>query len=134
MSNPTLDTVLQKLSCFGMDANQVKKLLGSGKTAESAFEAIKQELTRRWSIICQEKSFETQKELRPVYDELMALKMSKRTTAKDYKKAARKFKRAGEGRGPSRGTGFGGDSFADFFDGIWGSGGIEGMFGRRKKK
>ena len=81
----TLQQVLEDLALFGLPHGWVRSALVQGDSAHNAFEAVKTKLQLRWAQMCQELPAAQQQELRQVYDRLMALRMSSRSTQADVK-------------------------------------------------
>lgn len=83
-----LEEILTMFRRFGFSDEYVRRSLAQGDSAHNAFEQLKTVLQLRWGDMCQELSAEQQKELRPVYDRLMAIRMTKRTTAAEQRQEA----------------------------------------------
>lgn len=83
---PKLAEVIEMFEMFGFSAREVKKWLGAGASAHNAYEGLKILLELRWADMNQELGIDTLRELKPVYEALMALKMTGRKTKKDVKK------------------------------------------------
>lgn len=83
---PKLNEVLEMFEKFGFSEREVKRGLGAGDSAHNAFEGLKCELMLKWSDMNQELGMEELKELKPVYQTLMGLKMTGRKTSSDVKK------------------------------------------------
>lgn len=78
----SLPEIITLFGLFGFHEQHVRRALAGGDSAFNAFEGLKLTLQLRWADMCQELSVDKQKELRPVYDRLMGIKMTGRTTKK----------------------------------------------------
>ena len=84
---PNLKEVIAMFAEFGFNEPTVRRSLGAGNSAHNAFEGLKTSLQLKWADMNQELGTERLRELKPLYETLMGLKMTGRKTKKDARKA-----------------------------------------------
>ena len=84
-----LAEIIEMFAKFGMPESYVRHMLAQGDSAHNAFEGLKTILQLRWGEMCQELSAERQQALRPLYDRLMNIRMTSRTTQAQQRNQAK---------------------------------------------
>ena len=81
-----LDEVIGLFKRFGFEEGHVRTALAMGDSVHNAFEGLKIVLEVRWNEMNQTEGMETLKELKPIYEKIMGLKLKSATKASDVAK------------------------------------------------
>lgn len=81
-----LNEIIEMFAKFGFVEEHIRTALGAGESPFNAFEGLKALLEAKWAEMNQTESINKLKELKPIYERLMKIKLISARTQKDVER------------------------------------------------